>query len=109
MERLWLSPPLNTNGDCDAVVFSGGVSEYVYGNETASYDDLGAPLGRALRRRIDDGALPAGLVSARECIRATVMGAAQHTVQVSRQHHIPLRRRTVAAQEPPGATAAGGF
>ena len=83
MERLWLSPPLNTNGDCDAVVFSGGVSEYVYGNETESYDDLGAPLGRALRRRIDDGALPAGLVSARECIRATVMGAAQHTVQVS--------------------------
>ena len=55
----------------------------VYGNESASYGDLGAPLGKALRRRIDDGALTAGLVSARECIRATVMGAAQHTVQVS--------------------------
>lgn len=83
LEGLWVTPPLNGSGKCDAVVFSGGVSEYIYGNESESYGDLGAPLGKALRRRIDDGALPAGLVTARECIRATVMGAAQHTVQVS--------------------------
>ncbi|MCY4487086.1 MAG: ethanolamine ammonia-lyase reactivating factor EutA [Deltaproteobacteria bacterium] len=80
---LWLTPPLDGSRDCDAVVFSGGVGEYVYGHERESYRDLGAPLGRALRRRIDDGELSGSLVSARECIRATVMGAAQHTVQVS--------------------------
>ena len=83
LAQLWLSPPLDHGGECDAVVFSGGVSEYVYGQEHEPHGDLGAPLGKALRRRIDDGALPANLVSARECIRATVMGAAQHTVQVS--------------------------
>ena len=83
LERLWLSPPLDAHGGCDAVVFSGGVGEYVYGHERESYGDLGAPLGKALRRRIDDGELPGSLVTARECIRATVMGAAQHTVQVS--------------------------
>ena len=65
------------------MVFSGGVGEYVYGRERESYGDLGAPLGEALRQRIDEGALPGSLVAARECIRATVMGAAQHTVQVS--------------------------
>ena len=83
LETLWVTPPLNGSLDCDAVVFSGGVGEYVYGHERESHGDLGAPLGRALRRRIDDGGLPGPLVSARECIRATVMGAAQHTVQVS--------------------------
>ncbi|MDE0212875.1 MAG: ethanolamine ammonia-lyase reactivating factor EutA, partial [Deltaproteobacteria bacterium] len=83
LEPLWLTRPLNGALECDAVVFSGGVGEYVYGNERESYGDLGAPLGRALRRRIDDGELPGSLVSGRECIRATVMGAAQHTVQVS--------------------------
>jgi ethanolamine utilization protein EutA len=65
------------------VIFSGGVAEYVYGKESQSFGDLGAPLGRALRRRINEGALPWPLAPARECIRATVMGAAQHTVQVS--------------------------
>ena len=83
LERLWLSPPLDDSGECDAVVFSGGVGEYVYGQEHEPHGDLGAPLGKALRRRIDEGALPGSLASARECIRATVMGAAQHTVQVS--------------------------
>lgn len=83
LEPLWLTPPLDGGGQCDAVVFSGGVGEYVYGRERESYGDLGAPLGKALRQRMDDGALPGSLVAARECIRATVMGAAQHTVQVS--------------------------
>jgi ethanolamine utilization protein EutA len=65
------------------VVFSGGVGEYVYGKEPNSFGDLGAPLGRALQRHIGGDALAWPLAPARECIRATVMGAAQHTVQVS--------------------------
>jgi ethanolamine utilization protein EutA len=82
-EQLWLTPPLDGVKSYDAVVFSGGVGEFVYGRETGSFADLGAPLGLALRRRIDSGAFPWPLAPARECIRATVMGAAQHTIQVS--------------------------
>ena len=83
LESLWLTPALSGAKNFDAVVFSGGVGEYVYGLETNSFGDLGAPLGKALRRLINDGALHWPLAPARECIRATVMGAAQHTVQVS--------------------------
>ena len=81
--RLWLTAPLSGPKDYDAVIFSGGVGEYVYGKETKSFGDLGAPLGQALRHHISNGALRWPLAPARECIRATVMGAAQHTVQVS--------------------------
>jgi len=83
LEQLWLTPPLSGPKSYDAVIFSGGVGEYVYGKESKSFEDLGAPLGTALKRRITNGALAWPLAPARECIRATVMGAAQHTIQVS--------------------------
>ena len=82
-EQLWLTPALGGAKSYDAVVFSGGVGEYVYGKETKSFGDVGASLGKALQRRIRNGALAWPVAPARECIRATVMGAAQHTVQVS--------------------------
>src|SRR4030095_4309548 len=82
-ERLWLTPPISGLKNYDAVIFSGGVGEYVYGKESKSFGDLGAPLGQALQHHSNNGALPWPLVPARECIRATVMGASQHTVQVS--------------------------
>jgi ethanolamine utilization protein EutA (predicted chaperonin) len=81
--QLWLTVPISGAKNYDAVIFSGGVGEYVYGKESKSFDDLGAPLGKALQERAHDGALRWPLAPARECIRATVMGAAQHTVQVS--------------------------
>jgi ethanolamine utilization protein EutA len=81
--RLWLTAPISGPKNYDAVIFSGGVGEYVYGQEAKSFGDLGMPLGQALRRHISNGVVPWPLVPARECIRATVMGAAQHTVQVS--------------------------
>ena len=81
--RLWLTAPLSGSKNYDAVIFSGGVGEYVYGKESKSFGDLGALLGQALRNHIINGTFPWPLVPARECIRATVMGAAQHTVQVS--------------------------
>ena len=83
LTQLWLTAPLSGAKNYDAVIFSGGVGEYVYGRETKSFGDLGAPLGQALRQDIGNGALRWPLAPARECIRATVMGAAQHTVQVS--------------------------
>jgi len=82
-ERLWLTAPLSGPKNYDAVIFSGGVGEYVYSKESKSFGDLGAQLGQALRHHISNGTLRWPLAPARECIRATVMGAAQHTVQVS--------------------------
>ncbi|MGH7829934.1 MAG: ethanolamine ammonia-lyase reactivating factor EutA, partial [Candidatus Binatia bacterium] len=83
LEQLWLTAPPSGPKSYDAVTFSGGVGEYVYGNESESFSDLGAPLGKALRRYANNGVLAWPLAPARECIRATAMGAAQHTVQVS--------------------------
>jgi len=72
--------PLSWRGELCDVSFSGGVSEYIYGGEIKSYGDLGLPLAGELRAR-----LPIGLQLARPeaRIRATVIGAAQYTVQVS--------------------------
>lgn len=83
LQNLWVTQPLNIPKSYDAVVFSGGVGEYVYSQESEAFGDLGAPFGRALKRHIDAGHLAWPLVTARERIRATVMGASQHTVQVS--------------------------
>jgi ethanolamine utilization protein EutA len=69
--------------DVDGVMFSGGVSEYVYGRESRHFGDLGMALGRAVRRRLDSGALPFPLLPAGECIRATALGASEYSVQLS--------------------------
>jgi ethanolamine utilization protein EutA len=63
------------------LTFSGGVSEFIYGRETASFGDLGAPLAHAIRTRIEAWGVP--IEQSREGIRATVVGASQYTVQVS--------------------------
>src|SRR5262249_5899871 len=67
----------------DGVMFSGGVGEYVYGREERDFGDMGRRLGRAIRARIDAGALPWPLVPAGECIRATALGASEYSVQLS--------------------------
>ena len=48
LAQLWLTAPLSGAKKYDAVIFSGGVGEYVYGKESKSFGDLGAPLGQAL-------------------------------------------------------------
>lgn len=78
-----LTEPLGEVGRIDGVMFSGGVAEYVYGREEARFGDLGHPLGRALRRRVDAGVLPWPLLPAGECIRATALGASEYSVQLS--------------------------
>ena len=80
---LHLTEPLGELGRVDGVMFSGGVAEYVYDRETERFGDLGAPLGRAVRRRVDDGRLPWPLLPAGECIRATALGASEYSVQLS--------------------------
>ncbi|HLU59695.1 MAG TPA: ethanolamine ammonia-lyase reactivating factor EutA [Pseudonocardia sp.] len=82
-EPFLLTEPLGELGRIDGVMFSGGVAEYVYGREQRRFGDLGQPLGAALRRRVDAGALPGGLLPPGECIRATALGASEHSVQLS--------------------------
>ena len=78
---LWLAGAIPVGTTSAAVSFSGGVSEFIYGRESRDYGDLAAELARAILDRAKD--LPAPIVSAREGIRATVMGASQYAVQLS--------------------------
>ena len=73
----------HTMSDIDHVVFSGGVSEYVYGHTTESYGDLGPKLGREVRQRCNQFLRPGVVVEPVEGIRATVIGAGEYTLQAS--------------------------
>jgi ethanolamine utilization protein EutA len=83
-ENLQLVEPLTpwAPGDICAVTFSGGVAAFVHGHEERDFGDLGQALGRAVRERLDAaGTWP--IVPLPEGIRATVLGASQHSGQVS--------------------------
>jgi ethanolamine utilization protein EutA len=73
--------PLRWSGSVGALTFSGGVSEFVYGREAKQFDDLGPALADEIRARVAGFGAP--LVEPAEHIRATVIGAAQYTTQVS--------------------------
>jgi ethanolamine utilization protein EutA len=79
--RLMITGPLTYDGPIDSVSFSGGVSEYVYGNEPRNFGDLGILLGKAVMDRVPRLGVP--LDEAEQMIRATVIGAGQYTLQVS--------------------------
>ena len=73
--------PITFTGDIDAVTFSGGVSEYVYGKEYSDFGDLGPLLAAEIRARAERWG--PDLAEPFEGIRATVIGASQYTIQVS--------------------------
>lgn len=84
-QSLLLTPQIAFKDRIDVLIFSGGVSEYIYNIEQTDYGDLGNRLGRLVREQ-------AQLFSSQESvrlekpevrIRATVIGASQYTVQVS--------------------------
>jgi ethanolamine utilization protein EutA len=78
---LYRLNPLTYRGPVDQISFSGGVSEYIYGRQPAGFGDLGPLLATAIRGRVASwGPI---LEEPAEGIRATVIGASQHTVQVS--------------------------
>jgi len=81
--HLFLTDPIHELGRIDGIMFSGGVGEYVYGREDRDFGDMGRRLGRAIRCRVDNGALPWPLLPAGECIRATALGASEYSVQLS--------------------------
>src|SRR5690349_3305761 len=105
--HLYLTDPIADLGRIDGVMFSGGVAEYVYGRETRDFGDMGRRLGRAMRARVDAGALPWPFLPAHECIRATALGASEYSVQLSGNTSyisvpgVLLPRRNLQVLQPP--------
>jgi ethanolamine utilization protein EutA len=79
--NLLRTAPLPAVGKLAGIVFSGGVSEFVYGQESRDFGDLGRLLGQEIRTRAE--ALGVPITKPVSGIRATVVGASQFTVQVS--------------------------
>jgi ethanolamine utilization protein EutA (predicted chaperonin) len=77
---LRLDPLLNERKP-EAITFSGGVSEYIYGRESETFGDLGPAFARAILERVK--AWGPRVEPSDEGIRATVIGASQYTIQVS--------------------------
>jgi ethanolamine utilization protein EutA len=79
----FLTSPLTKLEHIDGVMMAGGVAEYIYGREARDFNDLGHALGAALKRKIETKIFPYPLLPPGECIRATVLGASSHSVQLS--------------------------
>ncbi len=90
----------------EAISFSGGVAEYIYGRESEPFGDLGPALARQILKRVK--AWGPRIVASDEGIRATVIGASQYTIQVSGstifvapQSVLPLRNVPVVTPDLP--------
>jgi ethanolamine utilization protein EutA len=81
--RLLVTEPLPTVPKPDAITFSGGVAEYLFGRETGDFDDLGPGLAHEIGHALARGEAPAPVWDPGHGIRATAIGAAQFTVEVS--------------------------
>lgn len=80
---LFLTEVVDLPGRVDGVVVSGGVSAYLHGREDRDFGDLGPGIAAALGERFAQGLMPGPLLAGEETIRATVVGASEHTVQLS--------------------------
>ena len=89
-------PPLSYNGEIDCVMFSGGVSEFIYNRAKTSFGDLGPLIADEVHRRA--GSLGLLVMEPNARIRATVIGASQYTVQVSGNTIFIARRCGTRAQ-----------
>ena len=106
IKALLRLPPLSYRGEIDCVMFSGGVSEFIYNRTKTSFDDLGPLFADEVHRRMPELSLLVMEPNAR--IRATVIGASQYTVQVSGntifitpEDAVPVRNVAVVAPEFP--------
>lgn len=97
-------PPLHYRGEIDSVMFSGGVSEFIYNREKTTFGDLGPLIAEEIHRRLPELGLLVMEPAAR--IRATVIGASQYTIQVSGNtifvspdDAVPVRNIPVVAPE----------
>lgn len=83
-KRLLRTAPLFRDDEkpvIDAVTFSGGISEYIYGRESKTFGDLGKGLADAITRHLNEYGLKRR--EPRMGIRATVLGASQFSLQLS--------------------------
>jgi ethanolamine utilization protein EutA len=106
MKGLLRLPPLTYQGEIDCVMFSGGVSEFIYKRAKTGFGDLGPLIAEEVHKRSGDLGLLVMEPNAR--IRATVIGASQYTVQVSGntifitpEDAVPVRNVAVVAPEFP--------
>src|SRR5579883_758380 len=67
----------------DYLIFSGGVSEYIYQHDDTAYGDLGPLVGAEVRERLRNVPAKLAVQEPSEGIRATVIGAGEYTVQAS--------------------------
>jgi len=82
LDLMLTDPPGDLTG-IKGVMFSGGVAEYIYARESRDFGDLGPHLGRAIAALAEEGAFGAPLAPAGALIRATALGASEHSVQLS--------------------------
>ncbi|MDA4129180.1 MAG: ethanolamine ammonia-lyase reactivating factor EutA [Thaumarchaeota archaeon] len=95
----------------DAIMFSGGVSEFIYERDSNDYGDLGKPLADEIRRRVLTKAADFPVEEPDEFLRATVIGASQYSFQISGNtiylsneevlpiHNVPISRIELGAEE----------
>jgi len=105
--RLLVTDPWPTelaNIGLDALTFSGGVAEYLYKREKRSFGDLGFDLAHELSHALAHRRDLPPVWDPGQGIRATVIGAAQFSVQVSgntiaitRPDELPLQNLPVIA------------
>ncbi|MDO4541327.1 MAG: ethanolamine ammonia-lyase reactivating factor EutA [Bacillota bacterium] len=88
LSELLMTPPLKKDYEIYRVVISGGVADYVYSDfepisvsVITQYGDIGPVLGWALRNKFKSSGLV--LEKPLETIRATVIGAGIHSMNIS--------------------------
>lgn len=106
-QRLLVTEPWPTylaSRTLDAITFSGGVAEYLFKREKRSFGDLGSDLAEGLRHMLGRRRDLPPVWDPGQGIRATVIGAAQfsvqisgNTVMVSKPEDLPLQNLPVVA------------
>ncbi len=82
VKKMYVTEALKSRGPFDGIVFSGGVGEYVYELTNQDFGDLGCFLGAHVSREFAGNRF-GPILHVGECLRATVVGASEYSVQVS--------------------------
>ena len=112
-QKLMMTPPLKSDYKIEKVMISGGVADYVYNNyhpvsvtDITKYGDIGPILGWAIQEAFKIEGIE--LVKPLETIRATVIGAGIHSLEISgstihiNSGTLPLKNITVVSPFPEG-------
>jgi len=104
--ELLMTPPLRLDYPVERVMISGGVADFVYSDfnpvsvpQVSKYGDIGPLLGWAVREKLKEVGIEP--VKPSETIRATVIGAGTHSVNLSgstisvRDESLPLKNVSV--------------